>query len=464
MSIVSKIKSLLGMAEEDKDLVTLLTAGDIDKAKGKFTNRQDKVKIALSQWNIDDHAIMQRPDKDIVKGSIVTSWNLPLPYQKKIVQSAVAFLYGKPVKFKQESEGTDKAFKALLDLRKEMRMAAKDQKCAEIMKSETECVKLFVPYRDSNADKKDLSTSNTVKCILLAKSLGDIIHVSFDNYGVLKAVGREYSVASAGRSIQHFDVYTANIIYKCDREGGSWNVVPETNIIGKIPMVWAMQDDPEWRVVQKLIERKEYSGSSRADNIDRTGDPILVLEGGKPLSLPEAKTAGKVVILEAGAKASYLVPQLSIDMVKNEQEDLDRAILYFTDTVDLHSQEGASLGQDSGKALEMKYFGPLLKAMSQHGVMEELHDRENSILKAFITKVIDTSSQMEAEINNLEISIEFGNPLPDNTADYLNTLSLAVGGKAIMTRKTAVELNPLVKDADAENAAMDEEELSAIVE
>jgi SPP1 family phage portal protein len=462
MSIVDKIKNLLGMAEENKDLVTLLTEGSIEKAKVKFTNREDKISKALSQWNISGHKIMQRPDKSLVKGDIIDSWNIPLPYQRKIVQSAVAFLYGKPVKLKQESEGTDKAFKALIDLRKDMRMTAKDQKCAEIVKSETQCVKLFVPYRDSNADKTDLSKPNSVKCILLAKSLGDIIHVRFDSYGVLQAVGREYSVATGNKTVQHFDVYTPDFIYYCDRDSGSWAMRPEVNIIGKIPMVLAQQDDPEWALVQNIIDRREYSSSARADNIDRTGDPILVLKGGKPISLPNAKEVGKVVVLEAGAEADYLVPQMSIDMVKNEQEDLERAILYFTDTVDLHSQEGASLGQDSGKALEMKYFGPLLKAMSQHGTYEELHDRENNILKAFIAKVIDPSSSMEKEISELLVSIDFGNPLPDNTADYLTTLSLAVGGKPIMSQKTAVELNPLVKDADAENLQLQNESISTI--
>lgn len=446
------------MKEEDKDLITLLSEGNVEKVKGKFTNRQDKVMIALSQWNIEGHKIMQRPDKSLLKGDIVESWNIPFPYQRKIVQSAVAFLYGKPIKLKQESEGTDNAFKALLDLRKDMRMAAKDQKCAEIMKSETECVKLFVPYRDSNADRSDLTKPNSVKCILLSKSLGDTIHVYFDNYGVLKAVGREYQITVGDKKIEHFDIYTADVIYKCDRTSGSWEVISEPNIIGKIPMVWLMQDDPEWALVQKIIDRREYSTSARADNIDRTGDPILLLEG-EVISLPGAKEVGKVVKMKPGGKASYLVPQMSIDMVKNEQEDLERAILYFTDTVDLHSKEGSSIGQDSGKALEMEYFGPILKAMSQHGFFEEMHDRENEILKAFISKVIDPSSTMENEIKNLRVSVEFGNPLPDNVKDYLNTLSLAVGGKPIMSQKTAVELNPLIKDADAENEQLKNETL-----
>lgn len=463
MSLIKKIKAVLGMATEDKDLVTLLIEGAIDKAKSKFTNRQDKVKEALSQWNIEGHKIMERPDKSLLKGDIIESWNIPFPYQRKIVQSAVAFLYGKPVKLKQESEGTDKAFKALLDIRKDMRMAAKDQKCAEIMKSETECVKLFIPYRDANADKTDLNKPNSVKCILLAKSLGDTIHVSFDNFGVLRAVGREYQVAVGNKKIDHFDVYMADYTYFCERNGGSWEMKPEVNVIGKIAMVWMMQEDPEWKLVQKIIDRREYSSSARADNIDRTADPILLLEG-EPVSLPKAKEVGKVVVLKQGGKASYLVPQMSIDMVKNEQEDLDRAILYFTDTVDLNSKEGKTIGQDSGKALEMQYFGPLLKAMSQHGYFEEMHDRENEILKAFISKVIDPSSEMETQIKDLLVSVEFGNPLPDNTSDYLTSLLAATGGKAIISRKTAVELNPLVKNADEENERIKEEELSTIID
>lgn len=462
MGFIDKVKNILGMADNDKDLVTLLAEGSIDKAKAKFTNRQEKVKEALCQWNIEDHVIMKRGDKSLIKGEIITSWNIPLPYQRKIVQSAVAFIYGKPVKLKQESANTDNAFKALTDLRKDMRMAAKDQKAAEITKSETECIKLFVPYRDASADKEDLTTFNTIKCILLAKSLGDIIHVSFDNYGVLQAVAREYKVMEGNKKVDHFDVYMADLIYSGDRSSGSWLVTQEVNIIGKIPMVWMMQHDPEWILVQRLIERREYSTSSRADNIDRTGDPILLLEGGKPISLPNAKDVGKVVVLQAGAKASYLVPEMSIDMVKNEQDDLERAILYFTDTVDLHSQEGASVGQDSGKALEMKYFGPLLKGMSQHGVYEEYHDREVNILKACITNVIDTSSAMKTEISNLLVSIEFGNPLPDDTQDYITMLSLAVGGQPFMSLETAATLNPLITDGDAENIKLNKQNLSLI--
>ncbi len=460
MEIIRTLKNLLGMKEEDKDLVSLITEGSIEKAKYKFTNKTDVVKAALKQYRIDGHEIMDRPDKTLIKGDIVTSWNLPIGYQQKIVQSSVAFLYGKPIKLKQESTGTDNAFKMLLDLRKEMRMPAKDQKCAEITMSETECAKLFVPYRDSNADKSDLSKPNSVKCILLANSLGDILHVSFDSFGVLRAVAREYKVKVNNKNIEHFDVYMADIIYKCEKNG-SWIISPETNIIGKIPIVWFNQDETEWAIVQKLIDRREFLTSGRADNNDRSGDPILLLEGNVE-SLPEAKKAGKVIKLGVGGKASYLVPQMSIDMVKDEKEDLKELIHYLTDTPDLSMDKMTSLGLTSGKAIEMAFFAALLKAMRKHGYYEEMHDRELEILKSFMYKVIDTSSAFEAEVKKLNVSIEFGNPLPDNSEDLINMLSTATGGKPIMSQKTGVELNPLVKDADAENIQINSESVSTL--
>lgn len=459
MGFFDTIKNIFGMNEEDKDLETLLSEGLIEKAKGKFTHREEFVKKALEEYNIETHEINNRPDKSLLKGSIITSWNLPISYQRKIVQSARAFLYGKPVKFKQESEGTDKAFKMLLDLRKEMRMPAKDKKVAELRMSETECAKLFVPYRDSEADKSDLTKFNSLKCIILARSLGDKLYVSFDSFGVLRAVAREYKVKVGRYDIEHFDVYMADQIYYSQKDNGNWIVKSEPNLIGKIPIVYYRQEKPEWHEVQKLIVRREYLTSSRADNNDRTGDAILLLEG-DVVSLPKANEAGKVIKMKPGGKASYLSPQMNVDLVKDEKEDLKELINYITDTFDHDKIINTQL--TSGKALEMAFFPCILKAMDQQGDYEEYHDRENEILKVFMYKVIDTT--MEAEVKKLDVSIEFGNPLPDNIEDIVTMLATAVGGKAIMSQKTAVEKNPLVLNADAEMIQLKEENIDGLEE
>lgn len=447
------------------ELTELIALGDITKVKALFKERSEIVEESIKQYDVATHVIMDRADKKIKNDEVITSWNLPIAYQKKIVQSAVAFLLGKPITIKQESDGTDEVFKVLTDIFKSMRMPAKDQENARIMLSETESAKLFVPYKDGSIDSEEklkVAGVAKLKCILLARSLGDILHTLFDEFGVLKAVGRAYNVQVEGKKIEHFDIYTDEIIYYSKKTGTGWTTEEKPNLIKKIPIVYYLHPDgkPEWSDVQKLIERREWLTSTRADNNDRSGDPILVLEG-EVESLPEAKTVGKVVQMGVGGKASYLVPQMSVDMVANEKEDLKELIHYLTDTPDLSMDKMSSLGLTSGKAIEMAFFGALLKAMSRHGYFEEMKDREISIVKAFIENVSYASdSTIKGQLVNLETSIEFGNPLPDNTEDLINMLSTSTSGKAIMSQKRAVELNPLVKDSDAEMAQINDEAIS----
>jgi predicted RNA-binding protein with EMAP domain len=454
------------MAEEEvkkeidsTDVRSLLLGGLVDEAKALFSTRKDKVEAALKEWNVATHKIHDRPKK-YVDSEEVPQAKIPLPYQRKIVQSAVAFLFGKPVKLIQQSKGTDKAFKMIDELWTSMRMATLNRKNARTLFSQTASAKLFVEYRDPEAEGAE--AFNSIKCILLNKENGNDLYYKKDQYGVMQSIARGYTSKSGDKVIEHFDAEFSDIIVSCSKIDGFWQVKPTTNLAKKIRYSYYEQEETEWDIVQAIIERQEMLVSKRADNNDYTADSILVLTGDVE-SLPGKEETGKVVKLTGqGASASYLSPSMAIDMVKDERTTWDNYILYFTDTPDLTSDQLKSLGQDSGKALEMKFFPAILKAMDKLELFEEMIDREINILKAMIKNIIDVSQSMAEELKNLKISYEFGNPLPDNIKEFMETLSTAVGGKPIMSRKKAVELNPLVKDADAENLQMDSEELSTI--
>lgn len=443
------------------DIKSLLIAGLVDEAKALFSTRKDKVEEALKQWNVSTHKVHDRPKK-YVESKEVPQAKLPLPYQKKIVSSAVAFLFGKPVKLIQLSSNTDNAFKMIDDLWTDMRMGSKNRKNARTVFSQTAAAKMFVEYKDIDVNAKE--TFNSIKCILISKDNGNDLYTKKDQYGVMYSIARGYSSKIGDRVIEHFDAEFNDIIVRCKKVDGIWHVVPENNLAKKIRFSYYEQDQTEWDDVQELIERQEMLISKRADNNDYTADSILVLTGDVE-SLPDKEETGKVVKLKGeGASAKYLSPQMAIDMVKDERTTLDNYILYFTDTPDLSSEQLKSMGQDSGKALEMKFFPAILKAMDKLEVFEEMIDREINILKAMITNIIDVSPAMATEIKNLRIGYQFGNPLPDNVKDFLEMLSTAAGGKSIMSRKTAVEQNPLIKDADAENKLIDAEEMSISIE
>ncbi|PSR54170.1 hypothetical protein AHMF7605_11875 [Adhaeribacter arboris] len=442
----------------------LLEAKNIDSLRSGFVTREKVVEDSLKQYQIAEHQVMKRQDKIIKKADGATEnvkqWKLPVPYQKKIVELAVAFLFGKPVQLVQQSEGTDEVFGYLTDLWKDMRQNARNRELARTLFSETEVARLFFPQTEDPLTDENKSKPGVVKVrsMLLAKSLGDTLYTLFDSYGALQAFGRGYLVMEGEKEVEHFDVYQAKNIIYCTKKDDGWEVETKANPIGKIPASYYKQAQTEWADVQPLIERYEYLGSRRADVNDYSADPILILKG-IVQSLPGKDEVGRVVELDGpGADASYLTPQMAVEMVKQERENLKEDIQFFTDTPDISLEKMATIGTTSGKAMELLFFQALLKAMRKHELFEEMIDREINIIKAFITTFVDTNPTIAQQAKNLKVGIEFGNPLPDSFEDVLNMLNLATGGKAIMSQKTAVSQNPLVKDADTEYSQLQGEE------
>lgn len=447
---------------DPNDYRSLLIAGRVDEARALFSTKEKKVEEALKQWNVATHVVHDRPKKYLDDNTEVKQWKLPIPYQKKIVNSTVAFLFGKPLKLVQLSEGTDEAFAVLKDLWDDMRMSSVNRKNARTVFSQTVSAKLFLEYRDADADKEDTTKFNSAKCILLSQSNGDIIYTKKDMYGVMECIARGYKVTSAGKVVEYFDAYFKDTILNCIKTDGTWEVKSNPNLVKKIPISYYDQDETEWNDVQDLIERLEMLTSKKADNNDYTGDAILVLTGDVE-SLPGKEETGKVVRLSGdNASANYLAPSMAVDMAKNEDDRLTEFIHYFTDTINLSTDQLASLGQDSGKALEMRFFPAVLKSMDKQEVFAEMTDREINIMKSMISNVIRVD--LASQVKKLKVGVEFGNPLPDNIADFINILSTAVGGKPIMSQKTAIGLNPLVKNASEEETAVSDESLSTIVD
>lgn len=433
---------------DEKDLKTLILEGEIGKVKELFTNREEKVKEALKFYNIEQHEVIKKAREP--KGPNDKQWKLPIANQVKIVQSSADFLVGEPVRLIQESENTDKAFEKLIELWDEMRMNSKIYEAATLLFAETECALKFVPYRDADADPQDTSKSNSVRCIVLAYSKADKIYVKFNDFGGLEAVARGYKVKVNKKDVEHFDIEMPGSYYFCEKTDlGSWKVIPKPNLTKKINWVYLMREKHDSYLVDAVIGRRETLTSRRAENNDKMGDPILLLKGGMPIDLPDSNDTAKVIVLEGNADAEYLYPQMAVDMIKEERTDLKEIINYITDTPDFSTDALKSLGQDSGKALVMKFFPAILKAKRNSIQFTELLDRAINVLKAFITEVIDTSSGMKKQVEELRVSLKFSNPLPDNVDELITMLSTATGGKPIISQEEAAHLVPLVKDGKA---------------
>ncbi len=203
-------------------------------------------------------------------------------------------LYGRPVKWSQQSKGTDKAFQKFQEVLEHTHFDSKLRQCKRIAGSETESAMLFRVFRDEN-------NAPDVQIRVLAKSKGDEIYVRWDQYENLISVAWGYYVKeSENNTVYHFDIYTPKIIYRCAKKSLGWEVIEEPNFIGKIPII-LFQQDKEWKGVEPLIHREELIGSRSADTNDYFADPIAIMAADLIKNLPEKKEAAKLLVTNDAA-------------------------------------------------------------------------------------------------------------------------------------------------------------------
>lgn len=455
------LNSLTGTSQEFEEL---LAAKDITAVQGKMSNRFGLIEQARREYLCEEHKVMRREDKIAIKKNkdgteerrIVPVWRLPVPYQRYINEVSLVFMYGRPVKWAQTSEDTDEAFAKFLEVVDKTHFNSKIRQCKRLAGAETESALLFRTFRNSEG-KAD------VQLRVLAASKGDEIYCRWDQYENLMSVGWGYHLTEAqNKVVYHFDVYTADRIYRCTQDGKvGWNVDEEENLVGKIPII-VFQQEREWSEVQWLIEREEDIASRAADTNDYYSDPTMVVSADVLKSLPEKGEAGKVMItndVEGVDKAArYLTWDSAPESKKQELEWLQDQILNKSFTPKISLDTLKSVSQLSAKALRTVMMLAEVKADRHKEVHDELLTRTANLFKSVIGNVLDVS--LAEQCSRLTISHEWQEPFGDDAAEDLEKIIKAVDA-GILSTETAIEMNPLVKNAIAEQERLTEEKESA---
>lgn len=436
------LNALIGNNQEFEQL---LAAKDISAVKDKMHSRDELILDALKEYNILTHEVMKRQDKVITdkKGNFLRKdkvWKLPIPYPVYINEISLVFLYGRPVKWTQQSEGTDDAFNAFTDVIKRTRFDSKIRQCKRLAGAETESAMLFRVFKNDDG-KPD------VQIRVLARSKGDEIFTRFDQYENLISFAWGYYVKEKEDKINyHFDIFTKDMIYRCSKQAIGWEVETEINFIGKIPVI-LFQQDKEWKGVENLIEREEYIASRTADVNDYFADPVEIISADVVKNMPEKKEAGKLLITndQSGVDkaAKYLTWDSAPQSKKDELEWLQSQILSKSFTPNITLDTLKSISQLSAKALRTVMMLADIKASKHKERHDELLDRTASLITAIIGNVLDVSLHSQCE--SLVIGHEFQEPFGEDIADDLDNIAKAVDA-GILSTESAIELNPLIKD------------------
>lgn len=448
---------LNALVGKNQEFEQLLAAKDISAVKDKMSSRDALIFPAMKEYDTFSHEIMKREDKIITdkKGNFLRKepvWKLPIPYPVYINEISLVFLYGQPVKWTQQSDGTDKAFEAFKDVIKRTRFDSKIRQCKRLAGAETESAMLFRVFRDDDGNPD-------VQIRVLARSKGDEIYTRWDMYENLISIAWGYYVKEEDdKTVYHFDIYTKEVIYRCSKQAIGWEVVEETNFIGKIPII-LFQQEKEWKGVEHLIHREEYIASRTADVNDYFADPTEIVSADVVKNMPEKKETGKLLITNdkdgVDKAAKYLTWDSAPQSKKDELEWLQSQILSKSFTPNITLDTLKSISQLSAKALRTVMLLADIKASKHKEVHDELLDRTSSLITAIIGNVLNVSLHEECE--KLIVGHEFQEPFGEDIADDLDNLIRAVDA-GIVSTETAVELNPLIKDHALELQRLKEEE------
>lgn len=451
------LNAVVGRNQEFEELIK---AKDISRVKELFTTREALTAEAMKEYDPKQHEIMSRPDKILKnpkgerKGTL-KRWKLPINYPQYINEIALVFIYGRPIKWTNQSEGTDKAFSAFQDLIKRTRFDSKVRQCKRLAGAETQSAMLFRVFRN-NENKPDCQIR------VLAKSKGDEIYARWDMYENLVSFAWGYYVKdSSTETSYHFDIFTADVIYRCKRVLTGWEVVEELNPIGKIPVI-LFQQDKEWKGVEPLIEREEYIGSRTADTNDYFADPMFIVDTDIIKNMPDKNDENKTLISkgkdDVSKAAHYLTWDSAPESKQKEIEWLQKHILTktFTPNIDFESMKG--LSNVSGKALKQMMLLADIKAQRHKEVHDELLDRTGNLVIAIIGNVLNIA--LRGECNNLVVGHEFQEPFGEDIKETIENIAKAKDAEMLST-EGAIELNPLVKDKEQELKRIEKENAEA---
>lgn len=452
--LTNEIKAAVGYQQ---NFAELLASKDVGRALNFMRDHSTAAQQYLKDYNVESHEIMSRKDKAIFdkKGNFLRwkkRWKIPVPYQKFINEIALVFLYGRPVKWTQESEGTDEAYNSYKNLLKEIRFDAHVRECKRMAGAEGTAAILYHIYRDDDGKPKLILN-------VLSKSNNDDIYTIKDQYKRLKAFAWGYSLTEAGnKTVYHVDVYTADTIFLCKRSTIGWEVQMIDNVVEKIPAI-IFEQEVEHDGAQPMINRVEAMGSTDADVNDQFANPAMVATADILNSLPKAEEEAKLFILKNGGELRYLTYDNAPENKKNEYERLDKNILSKTFTPNVDFDNMKSLSDVSAKALKQMMMLAVIKAEKRKETHDGYMTRASNLLLAILGNVLDYPNKAKYEA--LKIGHEFQEPFGEDMSAVLTDILKQYGAGAL-SLQTTIEMSYLVKNAKVELARIKEEQAEAL--
>jgi len=440
------------------------------KLRGRNTISTETEKLT-ELYDIEKHDIYSkalRPDRNVMKedenGDMVFDRveyvnRIALPFQKLIVKRAVSFVFGNPVilKCEAETDQEDQVLEAVKRILHENKSNGFDRRIARELFKSTQVAECWFPVTKAEThDDYGFPTQFKIRVTAFNTADGNKLFPLFDETGDMIAFSREFIIEDdEDKKKTYFETYTAQEKRTWIQDGNGWTEQPAIpNTIGKIPIVYASQEQVEWEDVQSKIDRLEKLLSNFAETNDYHASPKIFVQG-RIEGWAKKGEQGAIIQGEPGATATYLSWDHAPESVKLEIETLLRFIFSFTQTPDISFDSVKGLREISGEALKMLFLDAHLKVQDKREIFDDYLQRRISILKSFVGTM---NLALKPVASKLMIEPEIQPFIINDQKAMIERLTMANGNKAIVSQRTSVALSDLVDDVDAEMKQIQAEE------
>lgn len=432
------IKNGLGV---ERDLYQLIQDRDISRVQSLLQNRDIEVVEALKEYDPSQHDVMFRRDKPRKGKEPYKVQKLPRSWQRYINEIALFFILAKPIVWRslndaeiveengQKKQKPDEAFEAFKDFIKETRFNTTMRQAKRKAGAETESAKIYHIYQDNGKPK--------VKVMVISKSEGFTLRPLFDQYKNMIAFGYGYFLKEGNTTVEHFDILTDNMIYRCKKDKIGWNVEAIVNPTGKINVIYYKQPK-EWEGAEQRIARDEDVDSKAGDTNNYFADPKALATADVLASLADPDTVGQVIQLQ-GKDSDFRYAEIptSNELRESEKKVLRESIHQDTFTPDFSFEAMIGRGDLSGDAIKRAMILGYIKRDNRLEIYDELVDREKNLILAIMMNV--THIHLKGKLAELNIEHDFSEPFDEDKHAEWSAIGKAYTD-GIVSLETAVKL------------------------
>ena len=389
-----------------------------------------------------------------------------LPWQKLATRRMASLAFGIPVKRvykpKDESETGKKAAAIIESIYKRNHINSVNLERARFLYSACEVVTIWYTQEvEGGAVYAGEKTPLKLRCKNYSPKKGDALYPLFDEYDDMIALSVEYTRDEDGTKVTYFDTYTADHHYRWRMNGSQAEPDMDEQIqIGKINGVYGYRELPIWEEQSENVYEAEWTYSYNGNYVRKNSRPNWVVfcdpqDRVKVGQEKDDERLGRNVLkYPANAKAEYKTWDQSIESIKFHTSELKKNFFMGWQRPDMSSDNMKETPM-SGESRKMLFIDCQMKVLDESGIWIEYFDREMSVVKAFAEKMFPSYAEA---IRTMEVENIITPFTIRDEGERITNYSNATGGKAVMSRRTAVSRLGMVDDVDEEIKLIEEEE------